>query len=69
MKLATKGTLETRAMIPSGARRPTKLAMLAVIESKLTCTVPAYAKIIRITATMAMVIAIPDILFTICPMK
>ena len=69
MKLATKGTLETKAMIPSGARRLTKLVMLAVIESKLTWTVPAYAKIIRMTATMAIVIAIPDTRFTNCPIK
>ena len=41
MKLATKGTLETKAIIPNGAKRLTKLVMLVVMESKLTWTVPA----------------------------
>ena len=69
MKLATKGTLETKAMIPRGASRLTKLVMLAVIESKLICTVPAYARIISVTVTIAIVIAIPDTRFTNWPAK
>ena len=52
MKLATKGTLDTRAIIPNGARRPTNSVILVVIESKLILTVPAYAKIIKAIAIM-----------------
>ena len=69
MKLATKGTLDTRAIIPNGARRPTNSVILVVIESKLILTVPAYAKIIKVIAIIAIVTAILEILLTIKPAK
>ena len=69
MKLATKGTLDTRAIIPNGARIPTNSVILVVIESKLILTVPAYAKIIKAIAIIAIVTAILEILLTIKPAK
>ena len=69
MKLATKGTLDTRAMIPRVARTPKKFTMLAFIVSKFTLTVPAYARIISVTTTTPMVNAMPEALLTNCPAK
>lgn len=69
MKLATKGTLDTRVIIPNGARRPIKSVTLVIIESKLILTVPIYAKIIRVIAIIAIVTAILEALLTNSPAK
>lgn len=69
MKLATKGTLDTRVIIPNGARRPIKSVALVIIESKLILTVPIYAKIIRVIAIIAIVTAILEALLTNSPAK
>ena len=69
MKLATKGTLDTRVIIPNGARRPIKSVTLVNIESTLILTVPIYAKIIKVMAIIAIVTAILEALLTINPAK
>lgn len=69
MKLATKGTLDTRAIIPRVERTLTKLATLAFTHSTSTFNVPADAKIIMVTATIMKVSAMPEALLNSCPTK
>ena len=68
-KLATKGMLDIRAMIPNGASSPIMLDMVAVIDSILISRVPVYANAIMIKAKTAMVIAMPDMRLTSSPTK
>lgn len=69
MKLPTKGTLDTRAIIPRAVRTSKKPAKLALIASKSMFKVPEYAKMINITMTTMNVNAIPEARLNNCPAK
>lgn len=69
MKLATKGTLDTRVIIPNGARSPIKSVTRVNIESKLMLIVPIYAKIIKVIAIIAIATTILEALLTNNPAK
>lgn len=69
MKLATKGTLDTRATSPKGAIMPKKFDMFEVIASKFKSRLPVYAKAITMKAKIPMVSAMPETLLTRCPAK
>jgi len=68
-KLATKGTLDSRAPIPNGAIMPKTFDMFEVIASKFKSRLPVYAKAITIKAKTPMVSAMPETLLTRCPAK
>lgn len=69
MKLATNGTLDTRAIIPMVVRTLKKLAMLAFIESKFRLKIPVYANISMVAMIIPTVNAIPEALLTSWPAK
>ena len=69
MKLAAKGTLDSRATIPKGAIMLRMFDMFAVIASKLMLKFPVYAKAIMIKAKIPIVSAMPETLLTKCPAK
>jgi len=67
MKLATKGTLDTRAVSPNGAMMPMTLDMFVVMASKFTSKVPVYVRAIMAKAMSPMVSAMPVALLTSFP--
>ncbi len=68
-KLATKGTLDTRATIPKGVIMPRTFDMFADIESKFTLRFPVYAIAIMMNATTTIAIAMLEIFLNSFPEK
>ena len=68
-KLATKGTLDNRAVSPSGPMMPNTLDMFVVMASKFMSSVPVYARAIRIKAKTPIVSALAEALLAMFPAK
>ena len=68
-KLATKGTLDTRAMIPKGAIMPSIFVMFALMDSKFTLRLPVYANAIMTKMKTPIVTAMCETFLTKVPAK
>ena len=68
-KLATKGTLETRAVSPRGAMIPRTLDMFVVIASKFISRLPVYTRAIMMKAKTPIANAMLETLLIRFPAK
>ena len=68
-KLATKGTLDKRAVSPKGASIPAIFEMFVAMVSKFRFIVPEYARTIRMKTKIPIVSALSEILLNRLPAK
>ena len=68
-KLATKGTLDKRAVNPKGERIPAMFEMFVTMVSKFRFIVPEYARTIRMKTKIPIVSALSEILLNMLPAK
>ena len=68
-KLATKGTLDRRAVSPKGASIPAMFEMFVVMVSRFRFIIPEYARTIMMKTKIPIVSALSEILLNMLPTK
>jgi len=67
MKLATKGTLDAKVIIPKGVIMPTTVERFAINAFKSKLRLPEYIRAIMTKAKTPIVSAMPETLLNILP--